>query len=123
MGSWSDSGACPEQSSEGAARPRGSADVGGVVEIRETPVAGNIPRFQIPHWQERYGVIAGITGRGIDPGRGFDLGLWSREPVGDVMSRWLTFRRALSEFQAVALGNQAHGVEILSLNAAAGWVQ
>jgi YfiH family protein len=114
MGSWSD---------RGAARRRGSAEVGGVLEIRETPVAGNIPRFQIPDWQERYGVVAGITGRGTDPGRGFDLGLWSKEPVGDVMSRWLTFRRALSGFQAVALGNQAHGVEIMSLNAGAGWVQ
>ena len=93
------------------------------VQVLETPVPGNVPRFEIPSWREQYGVVAGITGRGSDPGRGFDLGLWSREPVGDVMSRWLAFRRALSGFHAVALGNQVHGVEVMSLNAGAGWVQ
>ena len=52
------------------------------------------PRFEIPDWRERYGVVAGITGRGSEPGRGFDLGLWSDAPVGEVMSRWRAFRRA-----------------------------
>jgi polyphenol oxidase len=68
-------------------------------------------------------VIAGITGRGSTAGRGFDLGLWSQEPVGDVMSRWLAFRRQMSGFQAVALGNQAHGVELMTLDAGTGWIQ
>jgi purine-nucleoside/S-methyl-5'-thioadenosine phosphorylase / adenosine deaminase len=92
-------------------------------ELRETPVPGAIPRFEIPGWHERYGVIAGITGRGAEPGRGFDLGLWSKEPVGEVMSRWLAFRRALPGFHAVALGNQVHGVELLSLDSGRGWIQ
>jgi purine-nucleoside/S-methyl-5'-thioadenosine phosphorylase / adenosine deaminase len=90
--------------------------------LREAPLAGAIPRFEIPGWQERYGVVAGITGRGADPGRGFDLGLWSKEPVGEVMSRWLAFRRGMSEFQAVALGNQVHGVEIMTLDQGRGWI-
>jgi copper oxidase (laccase) domain-containing protein len=69
-------------------------------------------------------VEAGITGRGSEPGRGFDLGLWSDQPVGEVMSRWLTFRRAFPRFRAVALGNQVHGVELMTLgNDARGWIQ
>ncbi|MFL5401703.1 MAG: polyphenol oxidase family protein [Gemmatimonadales bacterium] len=56
-------------------------------------------------------------------GRGFDLGLWSALPVGEVMSRWLAFRRDLSEFEAVVLGNQVHGVEILQIDSGRGWIQ
>jgi len=91
-------------------------------ELRELPVPGSVPRFEIPGWQERYGVVAGITGRGPEAGRGFDLGLWSDAPVGDVMSRWRAFRRELPEFPAVALGNQVHGVEVMSLEAGRGWI-
>jgi polyphenol oxidase len=86
-------------------------------ELRETPVPGVIPRFEIPDWRDRYGVTAGITGRE------FDLGLWSQQPVGEVMSRWLAFRRALSGFHAVALGYQMHGVELMRLDAGRGWIQ
>ena len=92
-------------------------------EVRELPVPGAVPRFEIPGWRERYGVVAGITGRGSEAGGGFDLGLWSDAPVGEVMSRWRAFRRQLSEFTAVALGNQVHGVEVMSLDAGTGWVQ
>jgi purine-nucleoside/S-methyl-5'-thioadenosine phosphorylase / adenosine deaminase len=92
-------------------------------ELREVPLPGPIPRFEIPVWREQHGVIAGITGRGAEPGRGFDLGLWSDAPVGEVMSHWRAFRRALAEFTAVALGNQVHGVEVMSLDAVRGWIQ
>ena len=90
-------------------------------EVREVSVPGPVPRFEISGWRAQYGVIAGITGRGAGAGRGFDLGLWSREPIGEVMTRWLTFRRELSEFHAVALGNQVHGVELMSLDSGHGW--
>jgi len=89
----------------------------GVAEVREVSVAGAIPRFEIPGWRERYGVTAGITGRD------FDLGLWSKQPVGKVMSRWLAFRRSITGFQAVALGNQVHGVEVMTLDTGRGWIQ
>jgi polyphenol oxidase len=104
---------------EAAGRRGGGAEKAPFVasDLREVPVPGPFPRFEIPEWQDKYGVIAGITARD------FDLGLWSKEPVGDVMSRWLAFRRAVTGFQAVALGNQVHGVEIMSLNAGAGWIQ
>ena len=39
------------------------------------------------------------------------------------MTRWLTFRRQLPEFQAVALGNQKHGVEVMNLDSGRGWIQ
>jgi copper oxidase (laccase) domain-containing protein len=87
------------------------------LQIRESQIPGAIPRFEIPGWQERYGVTAGITGRD------FDLGLWSGQPVGEVMSRWLAFRRSMPGFHAVALGNQVHGVEIMSLDTGRGWIQ
>jgi copper oxidase (laccase) domain-containing protein len=91
--------------------------------LSEVPVPGAIPRYEISSWQQEYGVIAGITGRGPGPGRGFDLGLWSDAPAGDVMGRWRAFRRQLPEFQAVALGNQVHGVEVMSLDSGRGWIQ
>jgi polyphenol oxidase len=91
--------------------------------ISEAPVGGDVPRFEIPAWRERYGVAAGITGRGFEPGRGFDLGLWGREPVGDVMNRWLAFRRASSDFSAVVLGNQVHGTDVRRIDVSEGWTQ
>ena len=91
--------------------------------IREALVPGPVPRYEIPGWRERYAVVAGITGRGSAPGRGFDLGLWSDAPVGEVMTRWLALRRELPEFRAVALGNQIHGVEVMCLDAGRGWIQ
>jgi YfiH family protein len=39
------------------------------------------------------------------------------------MSRWLAFRREMSQFQAVVLGNQVHGVEIMRLETGRGWIQ
>jgi hypothetical protein len=68
-------------------------------------------------------LLAGITGRGNQPGPGFDLGLWSDAPVGEVMSRWRLFRRSLAGFPAVVLGNQVHGTEVMSVGPSRGWVQ
>ena len=67
--------------------------------------------------------MAGITGRGSEPGRGFDLGLWSDAAVGETMSRWRAFRRAMSGFHAVVLGHQVHGTVVERVDAAHGWVQ
>jgi polyphenol oxidase len=92
-------------------------------ELREVLRPGAMPRFEIPGWREQYGVIAGITGRGSEIGRGFDFGLWSKEPVGEVMGRWLAFRREIAGFSTVALGNQVHGVEVMGLDTGCGWIQ
>src|SRR5207253_1639100 len=53
--------------------------------LREVPVGDSaVPRMELREWAERHGVVAGITTRG----RGFSLGLWSEENVGQVMTRW-----------------------------------
>jgi polyphenol oxidase len=97
--------------------------VSGAVSITEVPVASTIPHYEIPNWRDRFGVVAGITSRGAGQGRGFDLGLWSDAPVGEVMSRWRAFRAAMRAFQAVALGNQVHGAEVMLLDEGRGWIQ
>jgi YfiH family protein len=108
----------------GEAGKRGGGEViSGATTVSEVPSGSSLPLYEIPGWRERYGVIAGITGRGNERGRGFDLGLWSSEPVGEVMSRWLAFRRAMPGFHAIVLGNQVHGVEIMSVDAGRGWIQ
>lgn len=74
--------------------------------IREVPRPGPVPRFELPDWRARWRIVAGITGRG------FDLGLWSGEPVGQVMERWRTFRAAEPTFTTVVLGHQVHRAEV-----------
>jgi copper oxidase (laccase) domain-containing protein len=89
----------------------------------EIPLAGPVPRFEVPGWRERFGVVAGITGRGDTAGRGFDLGLSTDAPVGEALGRWRTFRGAEPGFEHVVLGNQVHGAEIMEAGAGRGWLQ
>jgi YfiH family protein len=89
----------------------------------EAAVSGGLPRFELGAWRDELGLVAGITGRGEEPGRGFDLGLWSDAPVGEVMSRWRLLRQSFPEFLTTVLGNQIHGVEVMSVGASPGWVQ
>jgi polyphenol oxidase len=89
----------------------------------EAPVPGPVPRFELRAWKEESGLVAGITGRGSEPGRGFDLGLWSDAPVGDTMRRWQTFRQSYPDFDSVVLGQQAHGVEVMTAGPGRGWIQ
>src|SRR5437899_12952239 len=78
--------------------------------LREQPVGDSaVPRMELHEWAERYGVVAGITTRG----RGFSLGLWSEENVGQVMSRWRAFRAAFrSAFPAPILSHQFHSSQV-----------
>jgi polyphenol oxidase len=78
-----------------------------VAALREREVGDpSVPRMELQEWADRYGVIAGITSRG----RGFSLGLWSEENVGQVMTRWRAFRAAFrSAFPAFILSHQVHG--------------
>ena len=121
MGKKRGSGKAGQRDSKSNLQPSSSPFV--ATEIRELPADGAVPRFEIPRWREEYGVIAGITGRGTAPGRGFDLGLWSQQPVGEVMNRWLAFRRDLQGFRAVVLGNQVHGVGLMQIDQGEGWIQ
>jgi purine-nucleoside/S-methyl-5'-thioadenosine phosphorylase / adenosine deaminase len=89
--------------------------------VREEPRPGPLPLYDLPTWRS-HGIVAGITGRGTEPGRGFDLGLWTDAPVGEVMSRWRAFRRAQAGFDAVVLGNQIHGIAVESVGPGRGWI-
>ena len=78
--------------------------------LREQPVGDSaVPRMELREWAERYGVVAGITTRG----RGFSLGLWSEENVGQVMTRWRAVRAAFgSRFPGLVLSHQIHGTAV-----------
>ncbi len=86
----------------------------------EAAVAGSaVPRYELTRWRERFGVIAGITGRGEN---GFDLGLWSSGPVGETMARWRALRGAIPGFGGWILAHQVHGTRVLRHESATGWV-
>ncbi|MGN6391719.1 MAG: polyphenol oxidase family protein [Gemmatimonadales bacterium] len=88
--------------------------------LRETLRLGPIPFYDLESWHAR-GVVAGITGRGPEPGRGYDLGLWSEAPVGQVMGRWRALRRALPGFDTWMLGGQVHGTTVELVGGGRGW--
>src|SRR5258706_7210536 len=71
--------------------------------MAETRVPGPVPRFELPEWKERFGIVAGITGRGAEPAP-FDLGLAGKTaPVGEVMGRWRAFPGSLPEVAALVV--------------------
>lgn len=85
--------------------------------LSEFPVPGPIPRYELPGWRQRFGVVAGITGRD------FDLGLWTESPVATVMGRWREFRAVEQGFQATILGHQVHGSAVATHHGGTGWIQ
>jgi purine-nucleoside/S-methyl-5'-thioadenosine phosphorylase / adenosine deaminase len=108
-----------------SARGEGRSELGArnSEAVRELLLAGQVPRYEIPGWREQYGAVAGITGRGDAPGRGFDLGLWTEAPVGEVMTRWRAFRQAEPGFRATILGNQVHQTRVSWHEGGSGWIQ
>lgn len=90
--------------------------------LQEVAAEGPVQRFELPQWREQFGVLAGITGRGSAEGRGFDLGLWSDAPIGEVMGHWRAFRLSLPGFCAVVLGHQVHGSAVARVDTAEGWI-
>src|SRR5204862_2353266 len=66
-----------------------------------------VPRIELLEWANRYGQVAGITPRPLS------LGLWSDEPVGQVIGRWRAFRAAFgARFTSVVLAHQLHGSDV-----------
>ncbi|HEU4697947.1 MAG TPA: polyphenol oxidase family protein [Gemmatimonadales bacterium] len=103
----------------------GAAGGATATALREREVAGAVPRWELAEWRERYGLVAGITGRGSDPGadgRDFDLSLWTAAPVSEVMSRWRAFRRAEPGFPGLVLAHQVHGAEVRGHGPVDGWL-
>jgi YfiH family protein len=76
--------------------------------LSEVPVGdAAVPRLELTEWAERYGLVAGITTRPLS------LGLWSDEPVGQVIGRWRAFRAAFgARFPAIVLSHQVHGAAV-----------
>jgi YfiH family protein len=88
----------------------------------EAPVAASVPLWEIPGWRERFGVAAGITGRGTDPAAPFDLGLWTEAPVREVMGRWRRLRAHFSTHPSFVMAHQVHGDRVQWHDAAhPGW--
>lgn len=79
----------------------------------ESLVRSEPPLWEVPGWRERFGITAGITGRSDTSGGSFDLGLWTREPVGEVMARWRRIRDAFPEFRGETMAHQVHGTRVL----------
>lgn len=79
--------------------------------------------MELEAWAERFGLVAGITTRGPAGSTAFNLGLWSEEAVGQVMTRWRAFRAALGDrFPAVILSHQVHGSNVgWHTSATPGW--
>lgn len=71
-----------------------------------------VPWFEVPGWRDRFGVVAGITGRGAGTSP-FDLGLAGAQPVGQVLDRWRLLGQAFPEFRGAAVARQVHGTRIL----------
>lgn len=71
-----------------------------------------MPRWEVPGWRDRLGIIAGITGRG--PGASpFDLGLRGQAPIGEVMTRWQAFRETIPECPIQVIAHQVHGDRVV----------
>ena len=88
----------------------------------EVPLAAAIPIWEIGGWRERFGVTAGITGRGPDPAAPFDLGLWTERPVRDVMERWHRLHSHFAAHPSLIMSHQVHGSRVLWHDGApAGW--
>jgi len=82
--------------------------VSSALELAEIP-AGDpaVPRLELAEWAQRYGLVAGITTRPLS------LGLWSDEPVGQVIGRWRAFRAAFgARFPSIVLAHQVHGTDV-----------
>lgn len=78
--------------------------------LAESPVHDpTVPRMELTEWATRHGVVAGVTTRE----HGFSLGLWSSEPVGQVLGRWRALRSCFAaRFPATVLSHQAHGTAV-----------
>jgi YfiH family protein len=83
--------------------------------LAEEFIGGEIPRYELPLWREAWGLVAGVTGAGVD------LGLWTARPVAEVMGRWRCFREVHRAFPAVVLAHQVHGTTVLVHEDPAGW--
>jgi polyphenol oxidase len=81
--------------------------------VIEEQVPGPLPRFELSDWRKRYGVVAGITGRGSSQ-TPYDFGLAGTvAPAGQVIQHWLSLRTAVPGCDGIVVSRQVHGTEVL----------
>ena len=80
--------------------------------LRERACVGGVPRFELQEWRERFGLVAGITGRGDEPGLGFDLAFRPGEAGQAPRARWEELRTAEPGFAGFIRGGQVHGTRV-----------
>ena len=81
--------------------------------MNERAVPGPVPWFELAEWRERYGVVAGITGRG-EGNPPFDLGLAGvSAPIGAVLARWQALQDAVPGCRALVVSRQVHGTTVV----------
>lgn len=80
--------------------------------VKEKPSSEGVPRFELAEWRERFGLVAGITGRGDQPGLGFDLAFRPGEAPEAARSRWEQLRLAEPGFGGIIRGAQVHGTRV-----------
>jgi YfiH family protein len=80
--------------------------------MREERVADPVvPRAELGAWRDRFGLVAGLSVKGHNGG--FSLGLWTEEPIGQVMGRWRAFLHAMRPaFPAIQLSQQVHSPQV-----------
>jgi copper oxidase (laccase) domain-containing protein len=72
----------------------------------------NVPRTELSDWRERFGLVAGITGKGT-ASPPFSLGLKSDEPTHVITGRLHALREAMRPaFRSIHLAHQCHGTRI-----------
>ncbi len=91
--------------------------------VREDAPTAEVPRYHVPSWHSRFGVVAGITGRRDRGGTEFDLSLLSDRPAAEVTGRWRTLRDTLSPITGVVQGHQVHGTEVRWHDHVEGWLR
>ena len=80
--------------------------------LRERASASGVPRFDLEEWRRRFGLVAGVTGRGDRPGLGFDLAFRQGEATEAPRARWEALRTAEPGFDGFIRGAQVHGTRV-----------
>ena len=80
--------------------------------VAERPLAGDLPLWTHPEWEERFPWLAQGTTSAGSAATPFDLGLSGATPVGEALGRWRKLREALG-FPAAAHSRQVHEARIL----------
>jgi YfiH family protein len=89
--------------------------------LREAAIEGPVPRYELEAWRTRFGVVAGVTGRG-DPAAPYNLGLMTPEPANQVVTRLRQLQSSFEGFGGFVQAHQVHGGRVRWHPAVEGWL-